>query len=350
MKRILLTTAAVLCANSALAGGVERSPVSPLILFEDGRYAELSFGSVNASISGVLGVDSGDVAPTYSIVNGGYKWDYGGKVDVALVFGQAYGADVDYGNAATGYPLGGSNATLSSLGVTALAKYELDGGVSVYGGVTSQSLEMDVSLTGGYTASGSNTREFGYIAGVAYERPEIALRVALTYQSSIDFEIDTLENSALASVTDVTLPQSITLDFQSGIAQDTLIFGSIRQVNWSDFDISPVGFAAGNGGASLVSYDDNTTTYNLGLGRRFTDEWSGAVTVAYEASGGTPVGNLGPTDGRTAVGLGGTYTSGNMEVTGGVQYIMIGDATTTIGAQFDDNTALAFGLKLGFSL
>jgi len=50
------------------------------------------------------------------------------------------------------------------------------------------------------------------------------------------------------------------------------------------------------------------------------------------------------------VGLGGTYTSGNMKVTGGLQYIMIGDATTTIGAQFDDNTALAFGLKLGFTM
>jgi len=74
------------------------------------------------------------------------------------------------------------------------------------------------------------------------------------------------------------------------------------------------------------------------------------VSVAHEPSGGTPVGNLGPTDGRTSVGLGGTYTSGNMKVTGGLQYIMIGDATTTIGAQFDDNTALAFGLKLGFTM
>jgi len=76
---------------------------------------------------------------------------------------------------------------------------------------------MDVALTGGYTGSGSNTREFGYIAGAAYERPDIALRVALTYQSSIDFAVDTLENGVLASVTDITLPQSITLDFQSGI-------------------------------------------------------------------------------------------------------------------------------------
>ena len=34
------------------------------------------------------------------------------------------------------------------------------------------------------------------------------------------------------------------------------------------------------GGGSLVSYDNDATTYNLGLGRRFNEEWSGAVTAS----------------------------------------------------------------------
>ncbi len=348
MKKILLASAAVFCAQAAYSGGIERAIVSPQILFEDGRYAEFSIGTVSPDVSGTLGVSSGDVSPSYSVVNGGYKWDYGGKWDVAVVAGQYFGADVDY-PAGTGYALAGSNATLSSLGLSAMAKYQLDGGMSLYGGLSSHSLEMEVQLSSGYQAQGGNTRSYGYLVGAAYERPEIALRAALTYRSSMDFEIDTTENVAPASVTDVTLPQSITLDFQTGIAADTLVFGSVHWVDWSEFDISPAGFLGVSGGP-LVSYSDSTTTFNLGVGRKFSETWSGALSVSHEPSSGAPVGNLGPTDGFTSLALGGTYTSGNMKVTGGVRYVMVGDATTTINADFSDNSALAFGLKVGFSL
>jgi len=339
MKQLLLTSAAVLLAQAALAGGIDRSGQSTSIIFEDGNYAEFSLGAVNPDVSGTAaGQASGNVAGNYTQLSAAYKWSYGG----------------------TTYPLRGSTAEFKSNAFTVLTKYQLDGGFSVYGGLKAQTVEMDVALAAlNYTASGENTQGFGYVVGAAYERPEIALRAALTYHSAIDYSIGTTENGAASRDTDVTTPQAVNLDFQTGIAADTLLFGSARWVNWKTFDISPFGYvnsAANPTGAALVSYSENTINFSLGIGRKFSEEWSGALTLGYEPSGGGFQSNLGPTDGRTSVGLGGTYTSGNMKVTAGAQYIMAGDARTVVSStgpvtsSFTDNTAIAFGLKLGLSM
>jgi long-subunit fatty acid transport protein len=351
MKHILGTTALIAMASGAFAGGVDRSGQSVGVIFEEGTYAEFSLGLVNPDVSGTLGgANSGNVAESYTQIGAAYKWNYGGDWDAAVIFHQPFGADVDYPTG-TGYPLAGSNATLSSLGISGVAQYNLDGGMSVFGGVRAESLEMDVTLSGGYVASGDKTWGFGYLIGAAYERPDIALRVALTYNSAIDYEIDTNENIAGDSTTDVTSPQSVNLEFQTGIAADTLLFGSVRWADWEQFQISPIGFATANPASpNLVSFDDATTTFSLGVGRRINENWSAAVTLGYEEAGGTPVSNLGPTDGSRSIGVGATYTEGNIKITGGARYIEPGDATTTIGANFEGNSAIALGLKIGIQM
>ncbi len=356
MRYLLTCCAAALCANSALAGGIDRSGQSTSIIFEDGRYAEFSLAAVQPDVSGAaLGQDSGNVSGNYTRLGAGYKWSYDGPWDAAVIFDQPYGADIDY-PAATTYPLRGSVATLSSDAITVMGRYRLDGGMSVYAGLKWQSLEMDVSLpAASYTASGDQTREFGYLVGAAYEKPEIAMRVALTYHSAIDYSIATTENGSPSSNTDVTTPQAINLDFQTGIAPDTLLFGSARWVDWTAFEVAPAGYLASIG-APLVSYSDNTINYTLGIGRKFSEEWSGAITLGHEPSSGGFSSNLGPSDGNTSIGLGGTYTSGNMKVTAGASYIMVGDAQTIVSStgpvtsDFSDNTALAFGVKVGFQM
>jgi long-chain fatty acid transport protein len=152
------------------------------------------------------------------------------------------------------------------------------------------------------------------------------------------------------------IPQSLTLEGQTGIAADTLLFGSIRWVQWSNFDISPTNYGISTGGSSLVEYEDDVITYNLGVGRRFSDQWSGAVTAGYEASNGGFAGNLGPTDGSTSLGVAGTYTMGDIRITGGVRHIWIGDAETQApGApgmalgSFEDNSAWALGLRVAYN-
>ncbi|MGB8622071.1 MAG: outer membrane protein transport protein, partial [Paracoccaceae bacterium] len=291
-----------------------------------------------------------------------FKTAINDRFDLALVLDQPIGADVDY-KAGTGYLYGGSTASLDSSAVTVMGRYKLNGGFSVFGGLRAQSVEGKVALFSGYSLDTSRETDFGYLVGMAYEKPEIALRVALTYNSSIthDFaasEADPLNGPASTSFK-TEVPQSLNLEFQTGIAKDTLLFGSVRWVDWTAFDISPVNYV-GLYTDPLVSYHDDTITYNVGVGRRFNDTWSAAITLGYEPSVGGFAGNLGPTDGFTSIGLAGTYTRGRMKITGGVRYAMIGDAKTktpavlpyppgTTFGKFKDNHALGFGLKVGYS-
>ncbi|SFP27958.1 OmpP1/FadL family transporter [Tranquillimonas alkanivorans] len=370
--------ALALGAGAAAAGGVERSVQSSAILFEESNYASLSFGYASPDISGAVNtallppgasIGSGDMAEDYSTFSLGVKTQVNDRVSLALILDQPIGADVDYPDGdglpfpnGPNYPYAGSTAEIDSTAVTALAKYALPSNFSVYGGLRIQQAEGRVSLpnVGAYTMETSSETDLGYVVGVAYEKPEIALRVALTYNSEIthDFSADEAfaGNAAPGSPTEfsTTVPQSVNLDFQTGIAEDTLLFGSVRWVDWDEFEIAPSIFEATTT-VPLVAYDDDTITYTLGLGRRFNENWSGAVTVGYEPDTGGFSSNLGPTDGQTSLGLGLTYETETYEITGGVRYVNIGDAETTSPStpgtalgQFDDNSAVAFGLRLGY--
>jgi long-subunit fatty acid transport protein len=351
MRRILMTTAALFAvASGAQAGGVERSSQSVAILFEQGRYAELSFGHFSPDVSGTVGggaLSSGDMSSSYNSWSLGYKMDIGDRMNLAVILDQPIGADVAYPTG-TGYPLAGSTAELSSSAVTALLRYKFENNVSVYGGLRYETVKGIVSIpaVGGYTLSTNSDSELGYVVGVAWEKPEIAARVALTYNSAITHSLDSLEFGAVATNFETEVPQSLNLEFQTGIAKDTLLFGSIRWVDWSEFLIDPPAYPLAT---PLVSYQSDRTTYSLGVGRRFNENWSGAVTLGYEASNGDITGNLGPTDGFKSIGLAATYTMDNLKVTGGVRYVDIGDATTNIGANFSGNSGIGVGLRVGYT-
>ena len=355
---------------AAQAGGIERSAFNPGFLFESGNYFELSFGSVQPDVSGTqqiplvvpAGGNSGDMAGDYTTISGALKYQLNDQWALGIVVDQPIGADVNYANGAYVYGLGaGSQAQIDALGVTVLAHYRFSDRVSVYGGVKAEAVEGTVSLFNGYSMTTDRALDYGFVVGAAYEIPDIALRVALTYTSDITHQFQAQEvvpapgPGAISTTFESTVPQSLALDFQSGIAKDTLLFGSIKWRDWSEFDITPVGFSLASGGSSLVSYDTDSITYTLGVGRRFSEQWSGAVFMSHEPSAGGFSGNLGPTDGYTSIGLGATYTQDNMKITGGITYARIGDAVTeapvpgvTLGS-FTDNTLIGVGIKVGYS-
>jgi long-subunit fatty acid transport protein len=361
MKRILLASVALTAAaTAAQSGGVERSSQSVAILFEQGRYVELSFGTFSPDVSGVAppalgGASSGDMSSTYNSLSLGYKMDIGDRMALAVILDQPIGADVAY-PAGTGYPLlAGSTAELTSSAVTALLRYKFENNVSVYGGLRYQTVHGEVSLpgVGFYNLNTNYDSELGYVIGVAWEKPEIAARVALTYNSAITHSLESTESGfAPAPPTvagfDTEVPQSLNLEFQTGIAKDTLLFGSIRWQEWSAFVINPPRYD-GAVPAPLVSYASDRVTYNLGIGRRFNETWSGAVTLGYEPSDGELTGNLGPTDGFASVGLAATYTMDNLKITGGVRYVDIGDAVTNIGGNFQNNHGIGVGIRVGYT-
>ena len=381
MKNLMPAGAALLLTTSLVnAGGIERATTSTALLFEEGNYLELNFGYVAPEISGTqaipagggspVGSSSGDMTDNYVQFGFGYKNDLTDQMSLAVIFDQPYGADVDYAND-TAYAYGGgvtpfgSTATLDSNAVTLLLSYEPRENITVFGGGRAVQTSGEVALFNGYTMETSAETDYGYVLGAAWERPDIAARVSLTYQSAIEHDFVATEASPADMVppteTNFTtiMPQSLTLEGQTGVAADTLLFGSIRWVDWSEFDISPTIYTMG--GLPLVDYEDDTVTYNLGLGRRFSDEWSGAVTAGYEASTGGFRGNLGPTDGNSSLGLAVTRTMDNVRITGGVRYIWLGDAETqaplaltggmsgvTFG-EFRDNTALAAGIRIAYN-
>lgn len=213
----------------------------------------------------------------------------------------------------------------------------------------------------------------GYVVGAAYEIPEIALRAAVTYSSEMNFTLDGSGNGA-ASIPGVgavppgtavgnltaTTPQSVNLDFQTGVAANTLAIASIRWADWSEATIDDS--VAGN----LTDFGNKDTyTYTIGLGRKFSDNFSGLISVGYEKAAGDYTGNLSPTDGYTSLSLGGAYTFDNgMELSGGIRRVWVGDATsyspvstttpapgnlTTPFGNFSDNSATAIGLKLAYN-
>ncbi len=368
MKKVLTAAAALAVgATGAYAGGIERTNQSVGVLFEEGNYAEFSFASVSPDVSGIdtasvgpgsPGDSSGNMAENYTKFGAAVKMQINDQFSAALIFDQPYGANVDYGDADATYFANGASATLESSAITALLKYTLPSNASVYGGLRYQTLSAvaSVPFVGSYSVDGEKDAGVGYVIGAAYEKPEIALRVALTYNSSIKHELATAESSALpvdqTSTTEINTPQSVNLEVQSGIAANTLLFGSVRWVEWSAFDISPPDYFTLTGD-SLVSYVDDRFTYTLGLGRKFSDTWSGAVTVTYEETLGSQSSNLGPTDGILSLGLGGAYTRDNMKISGGISYSWIGDTFTgpeaTPFANFEDNTAFGVGIKVGFT-
>ena len=267
---------------------------------------------------------------------------------------------------------------------------------NIYAGGVYQTVKGNVSLRGqawsiynGYDADIKETGGAGWLAGVAYQIPEIALKASLTYRSEIDHDVNIREkiptlpalsllgqDAAAAAIanssadTTITTPQSVNFDFQTGIMANTVAFANVRWVNWKDFSIQPYKFGQLSkvvgpladprrpNGFNLVEYSDDQWSVNAGVGRKLNDKWAGNVSVGWDSGAGNPVSTLGPTEGYWNVGLGVQYSpTPQTFIAGGVKYFWLGDAKAQTGAQagsdqyvadFSDNNAIAYGLKLGY--
>lgn len=366
MKHLAITAGAIsLIAGAAHAGGLDRSGQSISAIFEKGNYAELSFGTVSPKVSGTdtaaFGSNAtGNVANSYTQLGGAYKQDFGSKLSFALIFDQPFGADVNY-PAGQSTAFGGTQAKVTSNAITGVFRYKFSDRFSLHAGARADRASANISLNGaaygganGYSAVFSPATGYGYLVGAAYEVPEIALRVALTYNSDITHKFATAEAGPFGagnSTTTVKTPKSVNLDFQTGINKSTLVFGGIRWVNWASLDVAPTRFATATGGG-LVTFS-NSTTYTAGVGRKFSDSWSGAFSMSYEAKGDPLVSPLAPSNGKLGATLAAIYTSGNTKVTAGINYTKLGDAqpqTSDIArASFTGNSAVGVGIKFGVS-
>ena len=278
----------------------------------------------------------------------------------------------------------GTNVEVRSESITAIlgAKFGANKEFQVYGGPVAQRIQADVKLRGsaygpatGYTSHISPDQDYGYIVGASYSKPEIALKAALTYRSEIDHSMKIAEtyplagllagNPAEASQTtamEITTPQSVNFDFQTGINPTTLATAKVRWVPWSDFSIVPPLYnqvsknnpTYGPDGLALVEYDDDLWQVELGLAKRVAPALAISGTVGWDSGAGNPVTSLGPIEGYYSAGLGAKYNvTENWAVSAGGKYLWFGDAkgqlpTKQIVGDFQDNDGYIFGVKLSY--
>ncbi|WP_282095482.1 OmpP1/FadL family transporter [Epibacterium ulvae] len=367
MKNYLATSAAcaLISASGAWATGLDRTGQPIGILFEEGTYVEFSAATTSVDLSGndrtslnPFGSASGDVGDRFNLFGAGFKTDINEQLSFALIFDQPWGVDVNYpvGGSAL---LGGTRATADSNALTALLRYKFNERFSIHGGLRYQEIDGEINLQGAayasipggtYNVQIQQDGAFGWVAGVAYEIPEIALRAALTYNSEITHDFALIESLSPTTTTsaETKTPQSVNFDFQTGVAANTLLFGGIRWSEGSVTELTPTTL-----GSNLIDLDDSVT-YTIGVGRKFNETWSGSLAFIYsDVSGDDLVSPLAPTHGREAIRLGVQYTKDKMKVSAGVRYTMLGDAVASPGgnpvANFSGNDAISFGVKVGYN-
>ena len=354
MKRLSFAAGAALLASTAMvqAGGIERTNQSVDIIFEEGTLVEFGVSYAMPSVSGVAGgFDTGVMSPNYFGFSGGYKTDIGDKIGLAIIFDQPYGSSADY---TTGFYTGIA-ADLTSSAITVIGSYDVSDRIVLFGGGTYQTMQATAAVPAAlhYTIDADSASGFGFVAGAAYQIPDIALRVALTYRSEVASTHNTIENSDIipldtAGTIDIATPQSINLEFQTGINPKTLVFGSIRWVDWSTFDLTPDNYLMPPTFA-LVDYTDDRITYNIGVGRKLSETLSAAVTMGYERNLHGDPSALAPTDGFFSLGAGLTYTMDNIKISGGAKYIWLGDSTGVAGT-FENNSAIGIGVNFSIAM
>ncbi|MBB3994531.1 long-subunit fatty acid transport protein [Sulfitobacter undariae] len=374
MKKILLGTAAVIgTAVTAQAGGLDRSGQDIGIIFESGNRLELSYGNARPDLTGrdFLGNNVDNVAKSFGNTSAGLRYELSPKVSVAVVVDEPYGSDIVYEGNPASTMLGGTTATVDSFAVTALARYKFNDSFSLHGGMRYQELSASVDLRGlaygglsGYRAEFDKDGAVGFVVGAAFERPEIGMRVALTYNSKITHDLATREsmNGTLISqgTTEIVTPETLNLEAQTGIAADTLLFGSIRYARHEDTQVSPTLFDASvdpTVSGSSITDIENTTDIEIGIGRRFSDKFAAQVAIGYLASSSDSlVSPLTPTNGSRYISVGGSYTlNESVTLSGGIRYTKFGDAYAETGtpdvarAQFNDNSAVSAGFKVAYT-
>lgn len=426
MKLKYLSTAMVLAtlpATGAFAAALDRSGQSMSAFFQPGNYFEAGLSVLDADVSGTTkanypnaalpllsNTSVGEMADSYQFAHAALKLQLADQLSFGLIYDQPFGAKATYSTDTAKLPaaLPGAAAALQGQGafhngtqgtsvevetqnLSMILGFQPNKNLNFYAGPVYQTVKGNIQLRGtayggsatfgGYNADIKETGDIGWLAGAAYQIPEIALKASVTYRSEIKHSTDTKEsfsslglfaglNAIPAKETDITTPQSVNLDLQTGIMADTVAFANVRWVNWKDFAVRPYKFGVAStqaavvastgkkDGFDLVAYTDDQWSVTTGVGRKLNEHWAGNVSVGWDSGAGNPVTTLGPTEGYWNVGLGIQYSPApNYFIAGGVKYFWLGDAKAQAASQFDtpnyvaefeDNNAIAYGLKLGY--
>ncbi|WP_274571761.1 outer membrane protein transport protein [Neisseria leonii] len=368
MKRKVV--AALLIGSPILvqAAALERTPQSTDFIFDKGNRVEAGISFVRPDISGKalnpqtgkFDADTGSVANNFNAYALQGKFQLNDALSLGLKYEQPFGIDVAYGDKA-GVSAGlRAKATVHNL--TALAAYKTPANITVFGGPAYQRLDghaqVNVPVFGTYKLELPTDGAWGYVAGAAYEKPEIALRASLTYRSQIKYKGAARESAGPLNSTnpiELKIPRSVNVNLQTGIAPKTLLLAGVRWTDWSNFKISPKAFGT-VAKSDLVTYEKDSFQYSLGVGRQLTDKLTGVVIGTYDTGAGSVISPLGPTNRSYTLQLLGKYqVNDNVDIGLGAQYKRYKDQETTSKAmgrstvvgRFDGMNVWGVGARVG---
>ncbi|GCA51997.1 OmpP1/FadL family transporter [Sinorhizobium sp. KGO-5] len=372
---ILAAVAGVLVASAAQAGGLERSGYNIDLLFDPSDYAaEATATYVNPQrklknvedtdtantdiLGGTFGggnlnyrPSTADDTESYWAPRIGVKAALGDSIDCMADYSQPWGAHTNPGKNWAGAN-NNIETKVESDNYAATCSYKWEMGPGYFrvigGGFYQEVGGFKERLVQDYTFapfplstfSGVGRLEledsgWGWRTGVAYEIPEYAMRASLVYNSAVDLDdlsgfID-LRQLAFPNPFPVgpplitgtkydvrgsaSMPDSLELKVQSGIAPGWLAFGSIKWTDWSQLQVvtfCPATISPTTPCTSLdLLYRDGWTVTG-GIGHKFNDQWSGAVSLTWDR--GTSQGYGAQTDTWT-LGTGVSYTpTENVEI------------------------------------
>ena len=353
-------------AVAVYAGGWETGKLDTSFMYNEGNYAELSYGNLNYSVSGTTqaGV-SHDMAKDQTRMNLSGKFQVG-SFDIGLTSFSSGAIQMDGQSAILPQCDLDNQATWGACSVVpsadvkmdtraVLARYKINENFSVLGGLRQVSLEDSSVTTIAATYNLDATSQTGRVYGLAYERPEIALRLEILRSDAISFGLSgtATANELLLSGSDMVVPEATTINFQTGIAEGTLLMASAHRVSWANSQIN-VDVPLAGGLLDIDSAFTDTTSYSLGIGRALSD--ATAVNVSYsweDGAGATSTDAFTMSNGSKTLSLGVRHTIGDMTLSGGVSYTQVGDVSvthkTTLTANYENNSVMSFGVKVGYS-
>jgi len=336
--------AAVAGVGTAQAGGLERGGYNIDLLFDPSPFNfESSFtyvmpdrtlkNTVDTDPSnglGANGIGGGDTSVResvdYAIPRFGIKVNVVDPIDCLFDYSEPWGAHTHPGANWVG---ANSNieTEVKSNNFAATCSYKFAAGPGQFrmiGGAFWQEVHgfKDRLVAGGlpsFLGTGVGHLELageghGWRAGIAYEIPDIAFRASLVYNSEVELNNITgmLDLTQVPAVIlpagdprrpffgvstpvfgSASMPDSVELKLQSGVAPGWLAFGSVKWVDWSELQNVIFCPEITRGIASCVSgsptkitsldliYRDGWTITG-GVGHKFNDQLSGAVALNWD--------------------------------------------------------------------
>ena len=340
-------TLIILVSFNSFAGGLEVSRQNNMILFSEGKTVNFSTRQTSSTVTDNLytSLDSQSIIKKLNLMSAAFKSDYNENISYAFEMYEPMASTLQYPATIGGVPAD-QKAFLRTQALSFTSKYNLSnsgfGLVAEERQLTIKRSTLNINPAQGDLVTTPDSG-IGYVAGVSYEMPEIALKVLLTQAPGIDIVVPT---TVVGSGT-VSQPSFTTLEFETGIANNTLMFGSIHQGEHASAQVKL------NGIGAISSFTDGEK-YNIGVGRKFSEKLSGSFSyTTEEGSSATGTSLLSPTNGTDTYSIGVNYVTESVDVAFGYAMSSFGDkaVTTAYGTgNFTNNDATTTGLRIKFKL